>query len=79
MKVNEIAKIIKENFNVAPFGCFFTRNVVNDEMKTIYIKSGEYTIDICEGWGYFEIFGLTDTEQMAIAKYYKRLKNTYNV
>lgn len=79
MNVNEIAKIIKENFNIAPFGCFFTRNVVNDEMKTIYMKDGEYTIDICEGCGYFEIFGLTDIEQMAITKYYKRLKNTYNV
>lgn len=79
MKVNEIAQIIKKNFNIAPFGCFFTRNVINDEMKTLYIKDGQYAIDVCLSWGYFEIFGLTDDEQVAITKYYKRLKNTYSL
>lgn len=78
-KVNEIAKIIKNNFNIAPFGCFFSRNVIDDEMETIYIKSGQYTIDICRGYGYFEIFGLTDAEQIAIKKYYKKLKNMYSL
>lgn len=79
MNINEIAKIIRDNFNIAPFGCFFTRNVINDEMKTIYIKDGKYVVDVCESYGYFEIFGLTDIEQIAITKYYKRLKNTYSL
>lgn len=79
MNVNEIAQVIKNNFEVAPFGCFFTRNVVSDEMETIYTKSGKYTIDICKYYGYFEIFGLTEIEQKAIKKYYKKLRSMYNM
>ena len=40
---------------------FNTRNLVGDEMTTVYEKNG-IIVDFCEHWGYIEIFGLPDTE-----------------
>lgn len=40
---------------------FFTRNTVGDIMETIYNEDG-IQVDICHGWGYLEIFGLTNKQ-----------------
>ena len=40
---------------------FCTRNIVGDYMETIYDSDG-IIVDICRGWDYLEIFGLTDEE-----------------
>lgn len=40
---------------------FFTRNNCGDYMETIYDEDG-IQVDICYGWEYLEIFGLTNNQ-----------------
>lgn len=69
----EIAKqIIKENYEYAECGIFNTRNIMGDPMVTAYHKDG-LTIDICYGYSYFEVFGLTNDEFEALSDYYNEL------
>ena len=69
----EIAKkVIAENIDDARCGIFDTRNIVGDFMENIY-ESENLIIDICYGWAYFEVFGLTDNEFAELEKYYKTL------
>lgn len=73
----EIAKkIIKENFKDARCGIFDSRNTVGDYMETIYHKDG-LTIDICYGYSYFEVFGLTDEEFEKLVECYQELIKEY--
>lgn len=69
----EIAKkVIAENIDDARCGIFDTRNILGDTMNNIY--NSEYlTIDICYGWMYFEVFGLTEDEFVELKKYYESL------
>ena len=70
----EIAKkIIKENFEEHDCGIFNTRNIVGDFMETIYNKD-ELQIDVCDGYAYFEVFGLSEKEFGELEKYYHDLK-----
>ena len=66
-------KIIKENWKEADCGIFDCRNTVGDPMHTLYWEDG-LRVDICYYWSYFEVFGLTDTEFEALAKYYYKLR-----
>ena len=69
----EIAKkVIAKYINDARCGIFDTRNIVGDFMENIY-ESEDLIIDICYGWAYFEVFGLTDSEFVELEKYYKSL------
>ncbi len=69
----EIAKkIIAENIDDARCGIYDTRNIVGDAMNNIYY-SEDLTIDICYGYAYFEVFGLTDNEFAELEKYYETL------
>lgn len=69
----EIAKkIIAKNIDYARCGIFDTRNMVGDTMNNIY-DSEDLTIDICYGWMYFEVFGLTNNEFAELEKYYRLL------
>jgi hypothetical protein len=67
-------KIIKEHYSDACCGLFNTRNFVGDPMETIYINNG-LMIDICYGYAYFEVFGLTDKEFKELCEYYRELGN----
>lgn len=70
----ETAKaVIKEHFDDARYGIFNCRNTVGDTMTTIY-KDNNLIIDICYGWAYFEVFGLTNKEFIELANYYNQLK-----
>lgn len=70
----EIAKkIIKENFSFYNCGLFNTRNLVGDPMGTIYDEDG-LTIDVCDYYSYFEVFGLTDEEFKELEKFYEYLE-----
>ena len=40
---------------------FNTRNWVGDQMCTIYNEDG-FVVDSCYGYGYIEVFGLSDEE-----------------
>ncbi len=69
----EIAKkVIKENYADAECGIFDCQNLVGDSMTTIYDEDG-LQIDICYGYCYFEVFGLTDEEFAELEEYYEEL------
>lgn len=73
MRKLEIAKkVIAKYINDAKCGIFDTRNIVGDFMENIY-ESEDLIIDICYGWAYFEVFGLTDSEFAELEKYYETL------
>lgn len=65
-----IKKIIKENIEDANCGMFNTRNIIGDQMFTLYKKDG-VTIAICYRYSYFEILGLNEQEFKEILKYYE--------
>ena len=74
-RVEKVKKIIRENYNDAQFGCFFTRNILGDPMSTIYMDN-EIVVDICYRYGYFEIFGLTEDEEDEVLQYYESLQKS---
>lgn len=65
--------IIREYFEDANCGLFFTRNTTSDPMETIF-KGERIKVDICIVWSYFEIFGLTEEEQKELTDYYDQLE-----
>lgn len=65
-------KIIGEHMDTVRWGIFDTRNILGDFMRTIFSEDG-LTIDICDDWGYFEVFGLTDEEFVELKKFYESL------
>lgn len=72
-ELKEVKELIKKHYGSADGGMYFTRNIAGDPMKTIY--SGMYfTLDICNCWGYYELFGCTDEEVKEIKEYYKGLE-----
>lgn len=71
-KLEVAKKIIKENIDDARCGIFDTRNIVGDDMDTLYDSNG-LTVDICYGYAYFEVFGLTDNEFAELENYYETL------
>ena len=56
----------------AECGIFFSRNIAGDPMYNIYDEDG-ITVDICETYEYFEVFGLTENEQRDLEKFYRVL------
>lgn len=72
-ELKEVKELIKKHYGSADGGMFFTRNIAGDLIETLY--SGMYfTLDICNSWGYYELFGCTDEEVKEIKEYYKGLK-----
>ena len=70
----EMAKsVIKENIRFALCGIFDTRNVVGDPMHTVF-NQDDLKIDICYGWDYFEVFGLSQDDFNELEEYYYRLR-----
>jgi len=72
----KVKEILRDRIDDAPFGLFFTRNVVDDPMETIYIGKA-FTVDICVAHGYFEVFGCTRHEEDELIGYYSVLKKEY--
>lgn len=62
-------EIIKAHYSDAECGIFNSRNIVGDVMNTIYEGDG-LTIDICYGWQYFEVFGLSGEEFEELEEHY---------
>lgn len=65
-------KIIGEHMDTFSLGIFDTRNILGDFMRTIFDEDG-LTIDVCDDWCYFEVFGLTDEEFLELKKFYESL------
>ena len=72
----KVKEILRDRIDDAPFGLFFTRNVVDDPMETIYIGKA-FTVDICVRHGYFEVFGCTRREEEELIGHYSVLKKEY--
>lgn len=74
----EIAKgVIVENYEDADCGIFNTRNLSGDSMTTIYDNEElGLTIDICYGYSYYEVFGLTEKEFRELERYYNFLRGS---
>lgn len=68
----KIRRLIKKNYEYADSGLFNTRNIVGDNMSTIF--TGKYfTLDICYHWMYFEVFGTKEKEFKKLKKFYNRI------
>jgi len=68
-KLEKAKEIIKERIDVADCGIFSTRNWVGDEMLTVY-DDGELEVDICYGYAYFDVFGLSPMQFAELEEYY---------
>ena len=60
-RIENLINFIKNN-ELEKKQTFFTRNIVGDYMENIYNEDG-IIVDICRGWDYLEIFGLTTKEK----------------
>lgn len=58
-KIDKLKKFLKENYEGTQ--AFDTRNLVGDEMQTVYEEEG-ITVDYCYYYDYIEIFGTTKEE-----------------
>ena len=76
-KLDIAKRIIKENYKDADCGIYDTRNIVGDQMTTIY-RGNELTIDICYHYSYFEVFGLSNNEFDELEKFYNTLNKEEN-
>lgn len=69
MKENRLIKLkkfLKKVFKKR-IQTFTAKNIVGDYMETIYNKD-EIQVDYAPGYGYIEIFGLTDEEYKELEK-----------
>lgn len=62
----KLKKFLKEEFEEG-IQSFTTKNIAGDYMETIYDKD-EIQVDYAPGYGYIEIFGLTDEEYQELEK-----------
>ena len=69
MKLKIAIDIVTYHIADADGGIFNSRNTAGDVMKTVYDYDG-LRIDICRGWGYFEVFGLSEREFEVLEAYY---------
>lgn len=72
-RLDRVKQVIKDFYNIADCGLFFSRNLVGDQMYTIYNEDG-IQIDICYYYSYFEVFGLSEDEQKTMKQFYLDLK-----
>lgn len=72
-RLDKAKEFIKEHYDLAKFGLFFSRNTVGDYTKTIYDEDN-ITIDICYKWEYFEVFGLSKEEEIELSRFYNDLE-----
>lgn len=72
-RIDLVKRVIKDRYNDAENGLFFTRNWIGDPMLTIWEEDG-VTIDICYPYEYFEVFGLTEEEKAELSRFYDTMK-----
>lgn len=73
MKVDIVKNIILDNMDNACCGIFNNRNLVGDNMTTLYREDG-LQVDICYDWAYIEVFGLTNEEFDELKRWYNEIK-----
>ena len=78
MKVDIVKNIILDNIDDARCGIYNMRNLVRDNMVTIYKEDG-LQVDICYDWAYIEVFGLTEEEFDELKKWYCEIRYSIEV
>lgn len=59
-RVSGVIRYIRRHIDVGEYKQIFnTRNRVGDVLRTVY-ADGSIILDVCDEWGYMEVFGLTD-------------------
>lgn len=71
-RLEKAKDIIKRDFKLFPCGIYDCRNVCGDVMVTRYVDD-DIKIDVCPGWSYFEVFGLTTEEFRELKNFYESL------
>lgn len=71
-RLDFVKKTIAKHIDDALCGIYFTRNIVGVQMAHIDKQFG-IDIEICYSYEYFEIFGLTVSEQRIIESFYEEL------
>lgn len=74
-KLDKAKKVIKQYYDEARCGIFYTRNTVGDFMETLY-EDSDIIIDICRSYEYFEVFGLSDEEFSELERFYTDLRTS---
>lgn len=72
-RIDLVKRVIKDRYDDADCGLFFTPNWAGDSMVTIFEEDG-VTIDICYGYSYFEVFGLTEEEENELSRFYESMR-----
>lgn len=72
-KLEKAKEIIKENISDADCGIYNCRGCMGDRMTNIHNEDG-LCIDICYGYAYFEVFGLSVAEFEELQKYYEEIR-----
>lgn len=72
MKLRKVKRVIKRYITYGRHGLFNSRNIVGDKMETLYCNKG-VIVDLCFGWGYFEVFGLNTKDFEKLLRYYNKL------
>lgn len=75
--IKKIKNVLKERILEGGCGIFDCRGWTPDPKCTIFNEDG-VIVDICHGYEYFEILGLTDEEFKLVADYYQKLLMTTN-
>jgi len=72
-ELEKVLDLIKERYDDASAGMYFTRNVVGDGMTQLF--EGEFfTLEICYDWGYYELFGCDEAERNKVEVIYETLR-----
>ena len=71
-KLETAKEIIKVLYKYGDCGIYNSRNLIGDQMYTIY-DDGELQIDICYYYSYFEVFGLSCAEFKELELFYNGL------
>lgn len=70
-KVQKLINYLEEN-NLVDFynnQWFDSRNICGDPMENVYFKD-KIDVDICDEYGYFEVFGLSNEEFISLKEYF---------
>ena len=73
--ITKVKEVIAQYIEDADCGCYFTRNICGDRMSELFEDlDNKIEVDICYGYNYFEIFGLTEEEEKEITEFYQKEK-----
>ena len=74
-ELDYVKDLIKKHYEQAAAGLFFTRNIAGDPMDVLF--EGQFiTLEICESWSYYEVFGCDEQEEKELKELYGSLSTS---